>query len=209
MSSWACGEAADPAGVAEVEGVAEAADEVDGEGEPALSPGGAPAAVAGQLAIGSPIDLAIGQIAIDSRTRWLYRRNVLRSLCSSAAGLEESGRLTSPLAAVLRVRTLREWDRLMVAPRFGFDGPDGYYASESAASHLPRLAVPGLYVGAEHDPIVPAETVRPALRRASASLDVRWVRRAGHIGFPANLDIGEPGFVGFEPQLLSWLERTG
>ncbi len=160
-------------------------------------------------AIGSPLDLGLGQLAIDVPSRWPYRRHVLRSLCGLAARLEARGRLPSPLAAVLRARTLREWDRLVVAPRFGFSGPDAYYASESAAPHLTRLEVPALYVGAVHDPMVPADTVRPALRRASAALDVRWVQRAGHIGFPHDIDLGERGRRGLEQQVLSWLERTG
>jgi predicted alpha/beta-fold hydrolase len=160
-------------------------------------------------AIGSPLDLGLGQVAIDSASRWPYRHHVLRSLCALAGPLHARERLPSPLADVMRVRTLRDWDRLVVARRFGFEGPDAYYASESAAPHLARLALPGLYVGATHDPMVPADTVRPALARASTSLDVRWIDRAGHIGFPTSLDLGERGRRGLEPQLLSWLERAG
>ncbi len=160
-------------------------------------------------AIGSPLDLSLGQIAIDAVGRWPYRQHVLRSLRDLAACVDARGRLATPIRAALRVRTLRDWDDLVVAPRFGFDGADAYYASESVAPHLSRLAVPGLYVGAEHDPMVPSSTVRPALSRASTSLEVRWLGPAGHIGFAAGLDLGERGQRGFEPQLLSWLERTG
>lgn len=160
-------------------------------------------------AIGSPLDLSLGQVAIDAPHRWPYRRHVLASLRDLAERAVARGRIATPLHAVARVRTLRDWDERIVAPRFGFDGADAYYASESVAPHLAHLAVPGLYVGAAHDPMVPESTVRPALAGASASLDVRWLGPAGHIGFPAGLDLGERARRGFEPQLLSWLERTG
>jgi hypothetical protein len=57
--------------------------------------------------------------------------------------------------------------------------------------------------------MIPASTVQPSLARASSALDVRWLRRAGHIGFAREVDLGERGERGFEPQLLSWLERAG
>ena len=160
-------------------------------------------------AVGSPLDLALGQVAIDATKRWPYRRHVLRGLCAMAVRLAERGRLPSPLAAVKRARTLRDWDRLVVAKRFGFDGPEAYYASESVGPRLSKLAVPTIYVGAEYDPMIPASTVQPALARASSALEVRWLRRAGHIGFASEADLGERGERRFEPQLLSWLERAG
>jgi predicted alpha/beta-fold hydrolase len=65
--------------------------------------------------------------------------------------------------------------------------------------------VPALLVLAEHDPMVPAQTVRPALAGASALLDVRWHTRGGHVGFPADLDLGQRAPLGLPSQVRSWL----
>lgn len=159
------------------------------------------------VAVGSPLDLARGATAIDEPARWPYRRHVLQSLQQLAVVLDRRGRLPSPLSEVRRVRTLRGWDDVVVAPRFGWESADAYYASESVSPRLRDLALPSLYVGARHDPMVTEPTVRPALATASGALDVRWVDRAGHVGFPPDLDLGEPGARGLAAQVLSWLER--
>jgi hypothetical protein len=53
--------------------------------------------------------------------------------------------------------------------------------------------------------MVPAHSVRPALAGASALLDVRWHTRGGHVGFPANIDLGERAPLGLPSQVRSWL----
>jgi len=161
------------------------------------------------VAIGSPLDLPRGSAAIDAPKRWPYRAHVVRSLRGLAPRLHARDRLPSSLDEVLRVRTVRDWDRLVVAPRFGYPSADAYYDAESVAPHLSKLSLPSLYVGATHDPMVPADTVLPALATASRALDVRWVKRAGHVGFPAGLDLGEPDRRGLASQVLCWLERHG
>ena len=143
----------------------------------------------------------------DAPARWLYRRHVIAALQKMVEPLERRGRLPASMDVIRRVRTIRAWDDLIVAPRFGFATADAYYASESVGPRLGALSLPSLYVGAEHDPMVTVETVRPSLDRASAALDVRFTGRAGHVGFPADLDLGERAPHGLEPQILAWLER--
>lgn len=163
--------------------------------------------LAAVAAIGSPLDLARGASVIDEPARWPYRRHVLASLQRLAEVLDRRDRLPTPIADVRRVRTLRGWDDAVVAPRFGWESADAYYAAESVGPRLRGLALPALYVGAQHDPMVTEPTVRPAIGGASAALHVRWIARAGHVGFPRDLSLGEPGTRGLEPQVLAWLER--
>lgn len=158
------------------------------------------------VAIGSPLDLARASLAIDEPARWPYRQHVVRSLRTLGEALHRRGRLTGSIDDVRRVRTVRDWDRTVIVPRFGFDGVEGYYASESAATRLGKLALPSLYVGARHDPMVPEDSVRPALAAASSALDVRWTADGGHVGFPPGLDLGVRGERGLAGQVLGWLE---
>jgi predicted alpha/beta-fold hydrolase len=73
------------------------------------------------------------------------------------------------------------------------------------APRLHSLRVPSLVVASRHDPLVPAETVRPALEAASPALSVSWVEAGGHVYFPKTLDLGQAGPLGLEAQVVSWL----
>jgi predicted alpha/beta-fold hydrolase len=159
-------------------------------------------------AVCSPLDLARSAWAIDQPRRWPYRHYVLQRLKAAYVPVAARRALATPLARVLRVRSLREWDELTVVPRFGFaSGPD-YYERASAAGRLHALAVPALLVNTEHDPMVPAETVRPALLGAASQLDVRWLRTGGHVGFPLSIDLGEKAPRELLPQVVSWLANA-
>ena len=48
-----------------------------------------------------------------------------------------------------------------------------------------------------------------ALASASSLLDARWIDRAGHVGFPRDLDLGVRGDRGLAGQVLGWLEDRG
>lgn len=159
-------------------------------------------------AVCSPLDLARGLLAIDSPRARPYRDYVLRRLKAAYVEVARRRPVPSPLEAVLRARSLREWDALTVVPRHGFASPEDYYARASVAGRLGGLRVPALLVNTEHDPMVPAAVVRPALVAPAPLLDVRWLRRGGHVGFPADIDLGQDARRGLEPQVLSWLGRA-
>lgn len=159
-------------------------------------------------AVCSPLDLARSVAAIDQPRRWLYRHYVLQKLKASYVEVARRRALPTPLDRVLRVRALREWDRLTVVPRFGFESGEDYYARASVAGRLELLDVPTLLVNTEHDPMVPSDTVRPALLAAGPKLDVRWLRTGGHVGFPLDVDLGESAPRELLPQILSWLANA-
>jgi hypothetical protein len=159
----------------------------------------------GVAAVCSPLDLAASQVAFDRPSRWLYRQYVLGRLKQLYRPIAARRELATPLEEVLRVATIREWDRLTVVPRFGFRDVDHYYAEESVGPRLGRLAVPGLLVAALDDPMVPREAIEPALETVGELLDVRWVDGAGHVGFPRDLDLGFAATPGLEHQVVAWL----
>jgi len=155
------------------------------EGDPRL------AAVA---AICSPVDLALAQAEIDAPPLWIYRRYLLDGLKdiydSVAARHPALGRAVPlPPAEVRRIRTIREWDDRVVAPRHGFADAADYYARASVAPRLPYLRVPALLLNSEQDPMVPARAVRPALQCPAPRLTVRWIAGGGHVAFPRALGV--------------------
>jgi predicted alpha/beta-fold hydrolase len=131
--------------------------------------------------------------------------------------------LSLPVAAVARLRRIRDYDQWVVAPRHGFADAADYYARASVAPRLDRLRVPALLVNVAGDPMVRAATVLPALATPVPRLEVHWLARGGHLGFPAGIDLlldapGElpgphrRGLAGTSPrtvddQVIAWLRR--
>lgn len=157
-------------------------------------------------ALCSPLDLAASSSALLRPALWLYRRYLMASLHDIYRRVAARRPVPVPVAEVRRMRTVKEWDERVVAPRWGFAGAADYYRRMSAAPLLPRLGLPALYVGAEDDPMVPPATVRPALAAASPALEVAWLRSGGHLGFPERFDLGLSPRPVWADQVLDWLE---
>lgn len=155
------------------------------------------------VAIGSPLDLARSSRDFDERMATVYKQYVLTHLKRFMVALGRAGRAPVSVARALAVRSIREWDDVIVAPRFGFGTADRYYAEASVGAHLARLTTPAVYVGAHHDPMVLRDSVEASLAGASKRLDVRWIARGGHVGFPADLDLGGAGPKGLAGQIVA------
>ena len=159
------------------------------------------ARVQGVAAVCPPLDLAACQRHIDVARRWLYRTYLLSGLKEMYVEAARRGPVPTPLDRARRVRTLWDWDHLTVVPRFGFGSVDRYYETQSAGPRLADTRCATLVVAAEHDPMVPADSLRPYLGPVTA----RIVRSGGHVGFPRDLHLGFGETPGLVPQLLSWL----
>jgi predicted alpha/beta-fold hydrolase len=156
----------------------------------------------------APLDLDRSATDFDRPMSAFYRHHVLSGLKAIYAAVGKRRRVSFPVGAALRIRKIRSWDTHVVAPRFGFSSAEDYYARVSAVFALPLIARPALIVAAKADPMVPEETLRHARRNCSSSVDWRWVSRGGHVGFPADLDLGLPGPRGLERQILEWFARS-
>ena len=163
------------------------------------------ARVRAAAAICPPLDLDQATTAFDHPACAPYRRHIFQGLNTAYAVTAARGRVHVPAAVVARARSARERDSLTVVSRFRFRNVEDYYKRESVASRLCELEVPSLMVASRHDPLVPVETVVPALADASRALSVKWVEPGGHVYFPKTLDLGQPGALGLERQVLRWM----
>ncbi len=155
----------------------------------------------------APLDLEHSVTAIDQPSGWLYRRYVLAGLCRMYAEVAARRELPLSIAEARRIRSLREWDRRTVVPRFGFESAGDYYRRAGVGGRLDRLRVPALLVAAEYDPMVPRAAVEGGLNGGAERLSLRWVRKGGHLAFAANLDLGEGAPLGLAGQVIAWLNR--
>jgi len=156
-------------------------------------------------AICSPLNIAAAADEIDRNPRNLYRSFVLAGLNKVYAATAAKRPLPTPVEVVRRARFVRERDALTVVPRFGFRSVDDYYQRIQVCDELHRLDTPSLLVLCENDPIVPMHTLRTAINRASGALSVISVKSGGHMSFPQDLDLGQPGLPGLENQVTRWL----
>jgi predicted alpha/beta-fold hydrolase len=145
-------------------------------------------------AVCAPVDLALSVVEIDSPGFWLYRRYLLRSLADVYCAVAARRPVPYPVERIGAIRTIREWDDRVVAPRHGFADAADYYARMSVAPRLPELRLPALLLNSDCDPMVPARAVRPALERELPNLRVEWVR-GGHVAFP-------------DTEVIEWLTRS-
>jgi predicted alpha/beta-fold hydrolase len=156
-------------------------------------------------AICPPLDLHQATVAFDQPSRKAYRLHIFRGLNKAYAATAARGRVHVPPSVVARAGSCRARDALTVVPRFGFRDVEDYYERESVASRLRNLDIPSLAVLGRHDPLVPPETVLPAIDGASRALTIKWVEPGGHVYFPKGLDLGQSSLLGLEDQVLDWL----
>jgi predicted alpha/beta-fold hydrolase len=163
-------------------------------------------------ALCAPLDLALSQQAIDAPRAALYRRYLLSALSDTYAAVaarQPLGWAAPAPAEVARIRTIREWDDRVVAPRHGFADAADYYARASVGPRLTELTVPALLVNSTRDPMVPVATVLPSLERPLPRLTVRLLDAGGHVGFPASTDAGLGEERGIEAPVIHWLRQQG
>lgn len=168
-------------------------------------PGRTDPRLAAVAAVCAPLDLDLGATALDGPGTWLYRRYILPGLQQHIDAVERLRPVPADRARRARVRGIREWDGLVVAPRWGFASAADYYARASVAPILDRIAVPAWIIESRNDPMVPVWTLENALERVSPTTEVTWTPRGGHVGMPPDLDLGRPGPKGLHAQLLAWL----
>jgi predicted alpha/beta-fold hydrolase len=163
----------------------------------------------GVVAVCSPLDLATIARHVDA-ARGLYLRHVLngvKAIYRANGRGPHRDRLPTPVAEVLAISTIRDWDRLAIVPRFGFRDVDDYHAQASAARYLSALRVPTLLIATRHDPLVPEACIAPYAGAGSALFSLRWLDRAGHVGFPRSARFDDRGPPGLAPQAWHWLRQ--
>ena len=108
--------------------------------------------------------------------------------------------------ALLRARTVLDFDQAFTAPLHGFTDAMDYWRRASARPHLHSLRLPTLVVNARNDPFIP-ESSLPTPRDIARDAQLWQPAQGGHVGFPSGTP---PGHLGFLPtQVLHWFQSLG
>lgn len=162
--------------------------------------------VDGVAAISAPLDLAASGASIDQGfNRQVYVRNFLRTMQPRARMKHDQFPGSFDLGAVLRARTLYEFDNAFTAPLHGFRDTDDYWHRASAIHGLRRIHVPTLVINARNDPFVPAHSL-PTAADVSEKVSLFQPPTGGHVGFASGRP---PGHIHNLPQMVGqWLKKT-
>ncbi|MBI2806934.1 MAG: alpha/beta fold hydrolase [Planctomycetes bacterium] len=131
----------------------------------------------------------------------LYDGYYVRNLTSQVARHQRhfSG---LPRIVFPRRTTLRQFDDLYTAPRWGYADALDYYQKASALPWLVRIGVPTFVLTARDDPFVAVESFEPI--RGTSMVEIHITDHGGHLGY-----LGADGLGGIrwaESQLLHWLD---
>jgi hypothetical protein len=148
-----------------------------------------------------PIDLlrCAGMIVHHPLYDAFFVRHLTRQVAQHEEAFPELPRVVFP-----RRTSLRQFDDLYTAPRWGYADALDYYRRASAYPWIDAIRVPTFILTARDDPFVavePFEALKPP-----PSVEVHISAHGGHLGF-----LGTDGAGGFrwaETQLVKWLIKT-
>ena len=149
-------------------------------------------------AISTPMDLMAGGEALGRGFPLLYARHFLVTLKRKSHGTIRRFPGLYDHEAVLRSRTLRDFDNAFTAPVHGFADTDDYWTRSSSKPWLGAIRVPTLVVNARDDPFMP-DSALPTEREVAEAVTLEFTEKGGHVGFVSG---AFPGDIGWLPRRL-------
>ncbi len=81
------------------------------------------------------------------------------------------------------VRSVEQFDNQYVAPHFGFQDANDYYAKASSRPFIGRIRIPTLIIHAQDDPFIPFEPLRDPAISSNPYVLLLDTKRGGHVAF--------------------------
>ena len=139
--------------------------------------------IRGAASISPSIQPAACAKVLDSVRGYFYRWHLLSSVKEKAERFSELHPGLIDIEGVRRARTFHRFDRLVIAPIYGFMDELDYYEQADASPYLPRIRVKTLILSAENDPIVPPHVFPHREIGESGWLSGVLLKSGGHVGF--------------------------
>ncbi|MCZ6605180.1 MAG: alpha/beta fold hydrolase [Alphaproteobacteria bacterium] len=147
-----------------------------------LGESGQAARLAAAVAVSPPIDLSATSAHFRLRRNLVYHKWLLAQI--KAQTVEPGARVTEDeRQAVASARDIWQYDDRFLAPRFGYDGAEDYYASCSANRFLTGIARPTVVIHAADDPWIPPAMFRNFDWREAPNVTLELTAAGGHVGF--------------------------
>ena len=143
----------------------------------------APRQLRGVAAVCPSLDLAACADALERGENILYRNHFVGSLMRHYRRKARFFPGRYSLDGLPKIRTLREFDDVITAPRSGYRDAVDYYYRASAMRVAGRIRVPTLIVTAQDDPFVPIESFSDSALTSNVFIRLVTPRHGGHCAF--------------------------
>lgn len=142
---------------------------------------GAASKLRAAVSVSAPIDLSLTCVHMQRPRNWIYHAHILANMKREATA--QGAELTADeRSAILRSRSIREYDEFFIAPRHGFGGAEDYYEKNKPLRFIGGIRVPTLLISAADDPWIPVATYRSIDCTANPALTSLLPSGGGHVG---------------------------
>jgi predicted alpha/beta-fold hydrolase len=143
----------------------------------------APSTLRGVCAVCPSINLAACADALERWDNYFYERHFVAGLMSRYARKQELFPKLYSTNGLPPIRTVRNFDDAIIAPRFGYRDAQDYYENVGAKRVVAQIRVPFLMITAQDDPFVPYASFLSA--KVSDNPAIRFIapEHGGHCGF--------------------------
>jgi uncharacterized protein len=134
------------------------------------------------VSVSAPIDLAVTCRNMMRPRNWLYHLHILGQMKVEATG--EGAELTSAeRAAILRARSVWQYDDVFIAPRHGFADAADYYERCKPLRFMSAIRIATLVLAALDDPWIPGALYSGYDWASNRALAPLLPEHGGHVGF--------------------------
>ena len=142
-----------------------------------------PAEVKGVCAVSPSINLRASTDLMAQRRNWIYQQDFLRRLRQRIRVKEKLFPDLYDSTGLSRIRSVQEFDNRYIAPMFGFESADDYYAKASSLPFIGRVRIPTLMIHAMDDPFIPFGPLRDPSIAANPYVLMIAPEHGGHVAF--------------------------
>jgi uncharacterized protein len=142
-----------------------------------------PKALCGVCAVCPAIDLAACADALERWDNYAYQRHFVSGLMSRYERKEQFFPHLYSTNGLPPIRTVRQFDDFIIAPRFGYRDAQDYYESVGAKRVAAQIRVPFLMIAAQDDPFVPYASFLAARISENPAMQFVAPPHGGHCGF--------------------------
>jgi len=146
----------------------------------------APPALRAACVVCPAMDLAPCADALERWDNYPYQHHFVSGLMSRYATKQRYFPQLYSMNGLPQIKTIRNFDDYIIAPRFGYRDAQDYYESVSAKRVVAQIRIPFLMITAQDDPFVPYSLFLSA--KVAENPAIRFVapRYGGHCGFISN-----------------------
>lgn len=142
-----------------------------------------PHALLGVCVVSPLLDLGETAKRVERPSNWPYQWSFVRGLRRLIRRKKELYPDLYDIRRLNRVRTIREYDELFIAPYAGYSDADDYYARSSALRFVAGIRTPTFIIHAQDDPLVPIEPLRRPELLGNPWVLTSTPLHGGHVGF--------------------------